>query len=97
MTPEQVLLLQVLMGLFLGTSTVLCAEGIRELLTSTNAKEPHMETTISIQTGSLDLVYRDENGDLHTQSWEDLTSSGTLIDPETGDGMELVGWSTPDL
>ena len=38
------------------------------------------------------LVYKSENGEFHTQEWQDLVESGTLIDPETGDDMEIVGW-----
>lgn len=91
MADQDLLLLQIPMGLFLGLSIVFWAESIRTFI---NQKEPHMDT-ITVQTGALDLVYRDENGDLHTQSWDDLTESGTLIDPESGEDMELVGWSIP--
>lgn len=40
------------------------------------------------------LVYQDAAGGLHCQPWQDLTESGGLIDPETGDDMEMVGWTT---
>jgi hypothetical protein len=38
------------------------------------------------------LVYTDRNGDKNYQHWRDLVECGTLIDPVTGDDMELVGW-----
>jgi hypothetical protein len=40
------------------------------------------------------LVYLDEQGVKHYQHWMDLPEAGTLIDPESGDDMELVGWTT---
>lgn len=45
-------------------------------------------------TTEMELVYKDENGELHTQPWGDLVSSGTLTDPETGDDMDIIGWFT---
>lgn len=42
--------------------------------------------------GKILLVYRDEAGDLHEQPIGDINEAGTLIDPESGDDMELVGW-----
>lgn len=47
-----------------------------------------------MNTSDMFLVYRDETGILHTQHWSDLVEIGTLIDPDTGDDMELVGWTT---
>lgn len=35
------------------------------------------------------LVYRDTRGVEHTQPLADITESGTLIDPHTGDDLEL--------
>lgn len=43
-------------------------------------------------TTPMFLVYADESGERHFQSWADLVSVGTLIDPETGEDMECVGW-----
>lgn len=40
------------------------------------------------------LVYKDDNGNLFYQHWNDLTDVGTLIDEETGDDMAIVGWTT---
>lgn len=42
------------------------------------------------------LVYADENGGQHYQPVADVVSVGTLIDPDSGDDMELVGWSKSD-
>lgn len=39
------------------------------------------------------LVYLDTEGDEHYQPWEDLVEAGTLIDPQTGEDMEMVGWT----
>lgn len=48
-------------------------------------------------TGEMYLVYRDESGSFHLQSWGDLVYSGTLIDPDTGDDMDIVGWTTQEV
>lgn len=40
----------------------------------------------------LILTYRDNDGILYTQPGADIMYSGTLIDPETGEDMELVGF-----
>jgi hypothetical protein len=47
------------------------------------------------RTDEMYLVYQDEENNRHYQHWADLQESGTLIDPETGDDMELVGWTIP--
>jgi hypothetical protein len=39
------------------------------------------------------LVYRDSVGTLHRQMVADVAEFGTLIDPETGDDMEIIGVS----
>ena len=41
---------------------------------------------------SVHIVYTDEKGCLYDQSLSDLPDSGTLIDPDTGDDMEIVGY-----
>lgn len=46
-----------------------------------------------VRTDPLFLVYVDETGQYHYQPWGDVTESGTLIDPESGEDMEMVGWS----
>lgn len=43
---------------------------------------------------SMWLVYADTEGGKHYQPWQDLEESGTLIDPETGEDMEMIGWTT---
>ena len=49
---------------------------------------------MAINTSSMWLVYADSEGGHHYQPWQDLEESGTLINPETGDDMEMVGWTT---
>ena len=47
---------------------------------------------------SLVLIYQNENGNRFEQRASDLPYSGTLIDPETGDDLDLIGWvSMPKL
>lgn len=41
---------------------------------------------------SVHIVYTDENGHLYDQPLSDLPDVGTLIDPDTGDDMEIVGY-----
>lgn len=41
---------------------------------------------------SMIIVYTDENGHLYDQLLSDLPDVGTLIDPDTGDDMEIVGY-----
>lgn len=50
-----------------------------------------------INTSSMFLVYQDSEGRQFSQHWEDLTNMGTLIDPETGEDMELVGWHSDEV
>lgn len=40
------------------------------------------------------LVYRDDDGHEHTQPLTDLGEVGTLVDPDTGEEMEIVGVRT---
>ena len=42
---------------------------------------------------SLQIIYTDEKGCLYTQPLSDLPDSGTLVDPDTGDDMEIVGYT----
>lgn len=41
---------------------------------------------------SMRIVYTDEKGHLYDQLLSDLPDVGTLIDPDTGDDMEIVGY-----
>ena len=41
---------------------------------------------------SMHIVYTDEKGHLYDQPLSDLPDVGTLIDPNTGDDMEIVGY-----
>jgi len=39
------------------------------------------------------IVYIDSSGQLHKQPWQDLLECGTLIDGQTDEDMEIVGWT----
>lgn len=39
------------------------------------------------------LVYLSDSNKEYLQPWQDLVSAGTLIDPDTGDDMEIIGWT----
>lgn len=39
------------------------------------------------------LVYEDDNGEHHYQHWEDVVDVGSLIDPDTGEDMKIIGWT----
>lgn len=41
---------------------------------------------------SMHIVYTDEKGHLYDQPLSDLPDVGTLIDPDTGDDMEIIGY-----
>lgn len=45
-------------------------------------------------TNPMVLIYQNSEGDRYIQHWQDLTEMGTLVDPETGDDMELIGWQS---
>lgn len=40
----------------------------------------------------LILVYRDASGEEHHQPASDLMEAGTLVDPETDEDMDMIGW-----
>ena len=40
------------------------------------------------------LVYIDVEGQMHFQHWSSLSEIGTLIDPENGEDMDVIGWTT---
>ena len=42
---------------------------------------------------SLQIIYTDDKGCLYTQPLSDLPDSGTLVDPDTGDDMPIVGYT----
>ena len=42
---------------------------------------------------SLQIIYTDDRGCLYTQPLSDLPDSGTLVDPDTGDDMPIVGYT----
>ena len=41
---------------------------------------------------SMHIVYTDEQKRLYEQPLSDLPDVGTLIDPDTGDDMEIIGY-----
>lgn len=49
-----------------------------------------------MQTSDMFLVYRDHDNKVHWQHWSDLVQSGTLVDPDTGDDLEVIGWTTQE-
>lgn len=49
---------------------------------------------MTINNSAMWLVYIDSEGNHHHQPYDELTQAGTLIDPHTGDDMDLVGWTT---
>lgn len=67
--------------------TTLVSLGVSEQL---NRKDVLME----YNTSEMYLVYRDESGSLLLQAWGELVQNGTLIDPDTGDDLDIVGWTT---
>lgn len=47
-----------------------------------------------VNEGPMWLVYVREDGQNEYQPWTDVVEVGTLIDPETGQDMQMVGWTT---
>lgn len=47
-----------------------------------------------MNTSDMFLVYRDAKGNFHKQHWSDVVEVGSLIDPDTEDVLELLGWTT---
>lgn len=43
-------------------------------------------------TNPMFLIYQNPDGRLFLQDWRELTQMGTLVDPETGEYLELIGW-----
>lgn len=52
--------------------------------------EPETDSLDELKLEQYELVYQDATGAKHYQPVADLTEVGTLIDPETGDDMELI-------
>jgi hypothetical protein len=51
----------------------------------------------TVQTADMWLVYRDSKGHKHYQSWREIVDAGSLVDPDTDDDMDVIGWTTtPD-
>lgn len=45
-------------------------------------------------TNRMHLVYRGDDGTYYYQPWQDVAEVGGLVDPETDEDMDLVGWTT---
>lgn len=48
----------------------------------------------NIKTGPLFLVYEAEDGAQFLQPFEDVATCGELLDPDTDEELEVVGWIT---
>ena len=46
-----------------------------------------------MNTTEMYLVYIDNEGNKHYQHWQDIEDVGTLIDPDTGNDMRMIGWT----
>lgn len=53
---------------------------------------PFYEPKLNKNLDSVHIVYTDDKGCLYDQPLSDLPDSGTLIDPDTGDDMPIVGY-----
>ncbi|MFF1880247.1 hypothetical protein ACFVVC_02095 [Pseudarthrobacter sp. NPDC058196] len=51
---------------------------------------PAPQSTAAVDLFGVTLVYRDGAGRTHEQPLTDITSAGTLIDPDSGSDLELV-------
>lgn len=51
-------------------------------------------STFPMNTSSMWLVYEDNQGVLYYQHWKDATTNGGLVDPDTDEDMDIVGWTT---
>lgn len=49
-----------------------------------------------VELSRVTLVYQDAAGVIHEQPVADITSAGTLIDPDTGEDLELVSVRVAD-
>jgi hypothetical protein len=47
-------------------------------------------STTAVDLSGVTLVYRDTAGKTHEQPLADIGSTGTLIDPDSGDDLELI-------
>lgn len=43
---------------------------------------------------NLWLMYKDSQGGIHYQSWAEVVTSGTMTDPETGEDMNIIRWTS---
>lgn len=50
-------------------------------------------TAPTVNTADMWLIYVSNDGQNHYQHWNEVTEVGGLIDPDTGDDWELIGWT----
>ncbi len=63
---------------------------VRTLINLFESADPTTTTqTAAVELDAVTLVYTDEDGQTHEQPLSDLTTAGTLIDPQNGDDLEL--------
>lgn len=62
---------------------------IDELIAAIEPIADGLAPEVEIGLDAVVLVYRDEDGEDHEQPLPDITSAGTLIDPDSGDDLEL--------
>lgn len=48
----------------------------------------------NINVSDMFLIYEGDNGEHYYQHWMDVVNDGTLIDPETGEDMKIIGWTS---
>lgn len=46
-----------------------------------------------INTADMFIVYKDKNGQFSYQHYIDQLNDGNLIDEDTGDDLEAIGWT----
>lgn len=63
---------------------------MRSLIERLEALTPGSESEAKqVPLSAITLIYSDQSGQTFTQPLADITSAGTLIDPENGDDLEL--------
>jgi hypothetical protein len=56
--------------------------------------EPQPDTEdFIVRRDPMWLVYVNKSGEQYYRAWAEVDAGGTLVDPETGDDLELIGWT----
>lgn len=58
-----------------------------------DAKDDNRSEMIDLEPSEVFVIYSDEEGEDHRQPLSDMQEAGTLIDPETGSDMPIIGAS----